>query len=109
MIVHHEYHDYWKEKRISYQGFMLVIGNQSVKCFFFQLKGVERRHKELKKRAQRRGQTVNATLEELNLVRNEFATEMKSIESMKSTLSEPPPLSEDANDMAEYLQSLQVC
>lgn len=52
---------------------------------------------------------MNATLEELNLVRNEFATEMKSIETMKSTLSEPPPLSEDANDMAEYLQSLQVC
>jgi hypothetical protein len=51
---------------------------------------------------------VDSTLEELNLVRNEFATEMKSIESMKSILNEPPPMSEDPNDMAEYLQSLQV-
>ncbi|XP_026688594.1 uncharacterized protein LOC113473025, partial [Diaphorina citri] len=32
---------------------------------------------------------------------------MKSIESMKSILNEPPPMSEDPNDMAEYLQSLQ--
>uniref|UniRef100_A0A8D8Q2T6 Nesprin-1 n=1 Tax=Cacopsylla melanoneura TaxID=428564 RepID=A0A8D8Q2T6_9HEMI len=72
-----------------------------------QLKSVERHVQDLKKRTQRRRQTVDTTLDELNLIRNEFATEMKSIESMKNQLNEPVPAGEDVNDMAEYLQSLQ--
>lgn len=51
---------------------------------------------------------MDSTLEELMLVREEFATEMKAIENMKQKLNDPAPVSEDPNAMAEYLQGLQV-